>query len=68
MIISNENSIFDIDIEKLYELISRIPKIKNELIVFIENYIYEKGMESISKNVRSKTFIILSSVMYRLFY
>jgi hypothetical protein len=68
MIKSNENSVLGIDIDRLYELISRIPKIKNELMVFIENYIYEKGMESISKHVRSKTFIILSYVLYDLLY
>ena len=61
IIASNENSVYDIDLARLYQPISRVPKIKNELIKFIDSYIYEKGIESISKtaiNVRLKIFIL----------
>jgi hypothetical protein len=50
------------DLVKLYELISQIPTMKNAIVKFIENYIYEKGINSISINVKTNFEIYIQTV------
>ncbi len=45
----NCDSHFHTELAKLYQPISRITKINNELKLFVENYIYEMGINTIER-------------------